>query len=672
MPSSRAFDSEPSMADLIESGRQLHAAKKYRRSLVLFARAMGSCPCAGGARRVKCTCKNFEHVAAQGGSIFREAMYTCHCEVGKTFSKCDNEHHILALDLRAASFEAMDKLVHAMRDAEWILELAPRLPDGYLRVGRIAQLQKNDEYAWKMYSAGIEANKESAVGSSPKLQQLYGAHKSLHWRFSRKDPLCLPAELVTQIFLFLDRVELSVCLRVCKRWKRTLTSSQHCPLWRNMIFDETCSSKGAPRVGALRKMLSWAGDGGARTISIARELSYHQSKFTLLLKASPHLEHLEIWKLPKKHLSFPSNEKIWSRLKHFSMQDRSSTFHQIPVDVPGGFPHTFLQNAASSLEHLDFTGIPEQWFGSVPLIPLLPVLKTLRINHGMASNQTPLSIFHLSVAFPRLEQLSFVGLAELDPEPVAIWRERGNDIWPHLKVLMFQSYYSRSSRERSILTLRYLMCLDRGNTLQHISLDVRSQDRSDIFSGCHELLSDVDVARHSTFQNLQSFRSRTLPIAQAGARLLLSSAIEARRLTSFDMVFGDYWNVRTEPTDASARHLKDYDWLRGAPSIQELGCYDCYFPLYPDNDQFLPLAQFLASFPNLQTLILHNSRHAYMSQVSSVAIVILRLTHLKTIYMCGMSGVSNELRQVAQAHGVQLKLESPPRPWPVTLRKLET
>jgi F-box/TPR repeat protein Pof3 len=49
--------------------------------------------------------------------------------VGRTFNKCDNLLHIQALDYRAATFEAMNELERARKDAEWILELAPRLPD---------------------------------------------------------------------------------------------------------------------------------------------------------------------------------------------------------------------------------------------------------------------------------------------------------------------------------------------------------------------------------------------------------------------------------------------------------------------------------------------------------------------------------------------------------------
>jgi hypothetical protein len=56
-------------------------------------------------------------------------MYNCKCPVGKKYNKCDNAYHIQALDYRAAAFEALQELDRAKKDAEWILELAPRLPE---------------------------------------------------------------------------------------------------------------------------------------------------------------------------------------------------------------------------------------------------------------------------------------------------------------------------------------------------------------------------------------------------------------------------------------------------------------------------------------------------------------------------------------------------------------
>ncbi|CCE33165.1 uncharacterized protein CPUR_07089 [Claviceps purpurea 20.1] len=209
MSSSRVLDPEPTMADLIESGRHFYANKNYERALVLFTKA---------------------------------------------------------LEYRAAIFQALGELDHAMEEAEWILELAPRLPDGYLRVGKIAQLRAKDEYAWKMYTAGIEALKDSSVNSSPKLQQLYDARKPLNRRFFRQDPLYLPAELVTHIFSYLEWTELMfVDLRCLSARLQAMDAHAHesslLPIMEeDVISEESSSSQQAgvtPRNAEKDVVLGW-------------------------------------------------------------------------------------------------------------------------------------------------------------------------------------------------------------------------------------------------------------------------------------------------------------------------------------------------------------------------------------------------------------------------------
>jgi F-box/TPR repeat protein Pof3 len=100
---------------------------------------------------------------------------------------------------------------------------------GYLRLGKIARLQKKHEFAWKVYNAGIDANANASNDAKqlPKVkvcwtpqkttwtflkgffadtpsQQLYAARQPLHARFFRQDPLQLPLDLVQIIFLQLD------------------------------------------------------------------------------------------------------------------------------------------------------------------------------------------------------------------------------------------------------------------------------------------------------------------------------------------------------------------------------------------------------------------------------------------------------------------------------------
>ncbi|KAG6159135.1 hypothetical protein E4U11_004398 [Claviceps purpurea] len=130
--------------DLLVKAAKKHKADEFKSALALsisveetvkttlrrpLISIMKSYPSARGVERDMCTCKDFEKVATQVGSIFREALYTCHCDVGRNFSQCDNLHHIEALDFRAVTFVALGELEHAMKDAKWMLELAPQLPD---------------------------------------------------------------------------------------------------------------------------------------------------------------------------------------------------------------------------------------------------------------------------------------------------------------------------------------------------------------------------------------------------------------------------------------------------------------------------------------------------------------------------------------------------------------
>ncbi|CCE31413.1 uncharacterized protein CPUR_05266 [Claviceps purpurea 20.1] len=459
---------EPRMAEMIARNRRIDEAKKHDLALMNSYETIESCPCPYRRRQI-CGCKNSNKVVALGGSIIvREAMELCHCELSIQFGnskcchcvlsrysgngKCDNVHHLEALNGRAATFEAMGEFDLAKKQAEWILEMAPQLPDGYLRLGSIAQLQKNDDFAWEIYTTGIEAVKETTMDSSPKLQSL-----------------------------------------------------------------------------------------------------------------------------------------------------------QYP----------------------------------------------------------------LSVAFPRLEQL-YIGpfVPFFDSEPVSIWRDKRNDIWPHLKVLIVEVENvgrpgPATAKMRS--AIRNLTCINRGNSLRHIRLDFdNGWPDTDIFSGSDDLLPDFDIVQDSDFQNLQSFRSTSLSISPDGARNLLYKAIQTEQLTSFDIVFPRktrYYErdqcispISGYVEEWHADHLRGYDWTRGAPSIQSLGCYGLRIHPPTDFNQGHVVAEFLATFPNLRTLSME-CRYRNAADFASFLIEIWRVTHLETMYLDGhyVSDKScDQIRQAALDHGVEL------------------
>ncbi|KAH0600918.1 hypothetical protein MHUMG1_01918 [Metarhizium humberi] len=312
---------------------------------------------------------------------------------------------------------------------------------------------------------------------------------------------------------------------------------------------------------------------------------------------------------------------MWTKLRHVSINgtgDPAKPAWSTPVIPIGGFPLAFLNNAAASLEHLVLTGIPEPWY-MTQSVPFLPNLKTLRMCNISTLRQS-FPIFFLSDAFPRLEQL-WIGpnIPNLDSNSLSGWREKWHTMWNHLKVLIFEESSvvgPISQVENSLLTLRLLTCLNYGNSLQHIRFDIPSdnEDRH---------------GRHRVFSNSQSLNDRV--------------------------------------GDRSITHLKGYEWLRGAASITSMGCYRFRFRSYPRNDDDLPLPQFLASFPNLETLSIFSENYEE-AEFAGVVAAILKVTTLKTIYTTSVKGaVMDQLRTVAESQGVKLIWGHQPQAWPVPL-----
>ncbi|CCE29628.1 uncharacterized protein CPUR_03475 [Claviceps purpurea 20.1] len=90
-----------------------------------------------------------------------------------------------------------------------------------------------------------------------------------------------------------------------------------------------------------------------------------------------------------------------------------------------------------------------------------------------------------------------------------------------------------------------------------------------------------------------------------------------------------------------------------------------------ENDEDLPLLQFLVSFPNLWTLSI-DSTHCEQDEFATVVVAIMKRTHLKTIYTTSVKGeVLDQLRQTARDRGVELINENSLEQWPMTLSEWE-
>ncbi|RCI13307.1 hypothetical protein L249_1032 [Ophiocordyceps polyrhachis-furcata BCC 54312] len=712
------------MDDLVRNGRKLYAAREFGKALINFTRAMHMCPCNKSQKRKRCTCKDYEAVASRDGSIYDEAMFTCTCDASKLFSKCEDVVHLAALDSRAATFEALRELDRAEADAKWMLELAPGLPhadrvQGYLRFGKIARLRKNAWLAWKIYSAGADANKHTSLESSPQLQvwtavrnpcmspmltktdqKLKEMLQPLQMRFKRKDPLNLPLELVHQIFGSLSIVDLTYvvniflnisimpflnrfarkCLRVSRAWKHILTSGQSISLWRQLVFLEPLPRP--PSVRAIKALVERSG----RTVRdiVVRKTSMfklNQEKLAALLWHSKTLEHLDITHSFETLFPFPNQPGSYRKLRSLTMNYDYERLAASAVAEPFNLrPLEFISLvAANSLEHLDLINIPPEWCLRDAL-PDFPRLKTLRLEQRTGAYATiPFPIFELASKSRRLEQLCLDSFF-LRQGPSPLMRD-WHTHWVDLKVFAYRLPVLR----RSINPLETFTCvmlvnsIQLGNGFRHLELDIPYDNhlgtdtngflysvRESMTPALAETISRMPRLRQ--FAQLRSLRLNKLSQSPRTMQNLLQDAIANGKFRDLDIVF-PLDDARHPEGFTSVQHLRGYDWLRGLETIRDIGLLHFNFPLYPTRDDDDPLPAFLGTFPNLDIVSLA-SDHVTDSSFYHLVTRIVAETSVKTIYQTCVQGSTMDRIGVEGAQlGVEIIWGERPRQWPVPLEE---
>ncbi|KAJ8062448.1 hypothetical protein OCU04_008986 [Sclerotinia nivalis] len=153
--------------------------------------------------------------------------------------KISTGHLLLtALDHRAATFEKLDQLQSALKDAKEMLELKPELSKGYLRCGKVLQLKGEHQLALKIYERGLRKVKVDTDKDRVTLQAMFNKLQKSQAPSKTLDPLSyLPFELAEMIAHQLSIRERMICLTVSKSWKRVLESSHK--LWTTLDTIDT-------------------------------------------------------------------------------------------------------------------------------------------------------------------------------------------------------------------------------------------------------------------------------------------------------------------------------------------------------------------------------------------------------------------------------------------------
>ncbi|CAD6500958.1 BgTH12-06659 [Blumeria graminis f. sp. triticale] len=138
--------------------------------------------------------------------------------------------YLSALDGRAASYERLNKLDHAINDGRTMIKIMPRASMGYLRTGKILRLKGLTHLAMKIYERGLSKVPIGKDKGKITLKSMYNKLKLQITCQNSNDPLrVLPLEIVEIVFKLLNMCERVTCLLVSKDWKNLLESMRY--LW---------------------------------------------------------------------------------------------------------------------------------------------------------------------------------------------------------------------------------------------------------------------------------------------------------------------------------------------------------------------------------------------------------------------------------------------------------
>ncbi|KAI8625725.1 hypothetical protein F5Y19DRAFT_449352 [Xylariaceae sp. FL1651] len=277
---------------LMVKGKAYYEDKKHAKAAAVFKQVANACACGVQARNTPCLCKSLVE-AIVNGKLEDELRKKCICSA-KSNIRCKNTIHLDALDGLAATQEAQSLVDLAIVTAEMMINLAPREPKGFLRLGKLLRLKDSYHTAYLNYQQGIELVTKKNP-SHELLSILHHVKEKVQYRAFAVDPLkLLPVELLVMIFKNIDLRSLCRCLRVSKGWKASLTSRVPIiqSLWRIQDFS---SSKKAPRLPQLKQYSIYAGSKVTElVIDNCHQFGMDTFKFQWLIISYPHLKVLKL------------------------------------------------------------------------------------------------------------------------------------------------------------------------------------------------------------------------------------------------------------------------------------------------------------------------------------------------------------------------------------------
>ncbi|KAI0108229.1 hypothetical protein F4814DRAFT_427259 [Daldinia grandis] len=371
----------------LEKGLELYGQEDYEAAAKLFKKAMNSCSCKihGGVLLDW----NEDILMGIESNQLKEVLST----LTPRSRRCDKQIHIRALDSLIATYEMLLKLDKCLDLSVGMVNLAPREPKVYLRLGKILRLKGKQTLAYHMYRQGIELVEKKNPNHSllPKLR----VQRDRVVVLVAVDPITkFPIELIRMIFEFLDFKTLCRCLGVSKPWYNVLTKSTALrDFWHVQTYKLTQRSH-----PSIRRMLTTFkaynkyGKNALRELSIDGLSHFLQScKFSQVLEVS---RQLKVLKLREPRGSF----ELESLPPKFRLPQLTSLSLGYGVRPQPKFLEQLIAACGSSLEELSIFELPycttlasnqAPWYSGWVKLEKLKVVRLAYPSHEFRADPVP-------------------------------------------------------------------------------------------------------------------------------------------------------------------------------------------------------------------------------------------------------------------------------------------
>ncbi|KAL7623425.1 hypothetical protein AAE478_007107 [Parahypoxylon ruwenzoriense] len=600
---------------LLEKGDDFYRCGKYAHAELAFLGVIRLCGCGIGLQKQPCPCKDIvQGIKRTNLADVLKTVCTCPASSDR---RCRQSDHLRAFDSLIAVYERQNRIDESFQCAMEMVNLNPRDPKGYLRLGKVFRLKNLPALAHSTYTQGIQLvqRKDPDHPLLPKLRE----QRDNMQRRARFDPIImLPLEIWCMVFTHLDFQSQCRCLRVSKAWRASLTAKDAQRLWWIQEYNLPQKVTAAMREGIKKKVMYAGHHVTELSVNGCRHFMTQCGNIPFLFLTS----HLKILRLRETDGYFDLQPQMIGPLSPSKSLGITNLHLGKGVGISADLLRRLVEACSNSLEELSvfqlphpmahpmtsYEGVPSSWFHDWPMLERLKVIRLVAGRRPAHITSGPEDIMRLA---PNVED---------------VWMDyfdTGRDLrghpWPKLRSLFLGKNTSWDFVQQLVPLLN--------DNMRELHLESS-------FPSFPELIPSTRFAKLEKL-SLDS-RRITAPVFDVFVR----PSIESGTLRELD--------VQKFPAKAILEGAKEIDWFK-SESITHISLAGFNADHYYEDRRFdSAILGLLDRFPNLRSLDIGQE------MISDTMLARMIRGGVKTIYH-QLGPVRTELRTwAARKHGAQV------------------